>query len=159
MKQEDGIVIKVKVQNEDFDISKEIKNIQTNETGAIVNFVGVVRGENTKTKEEIYSMTLEYYPEMTELEIEKIVKRSAKRWEISAVTVIHRIGKLFSSDQIVFVGVASKHRQNAFDACNYIMDWLKTQAPFWKIEEGSNKKKWVQFNSSDTDATKKWELI
>ena len=156
MKQEDGIVIKVKVQNEDFDISKEIKNIQTNETGAIVNFVGVVRGKNTKTKEEIYSMTLEYYPGMTELEIEKIVKRSAKRWEISAVTVIHRIGKLFSSDQIVFVGVASKHRQNAFDACNYIMDWLKTEAPFWKIEEGSKEKKWVKFNSSDTKAIKKW---
>ena len=157
MKQENGIIIKVKVQNEDFDISKEIKNIQTNETGAIVNFVGIVRGKDEKTNEEIYSMTLEHYPGMTELEIEGIVNNSTARWDISAVTVIHRIGKLFSSDQIVFVGVASKHRQNAFDACNYIMDWLKTKAPFWKIEEGSQEKKWVEFNSSDSKATKKWE--
>ena len=157
MKQEDGIVIKVKVQNEDFDISKELKKLQTNETGAIVNFVGIVRGKDEKTNEEIYSMTLEHYPGMTELEIEDIVKDSTKRWEIEAVTVIHRIGKLFSSDQIVFVGVASKHRQDAFDACNYIMDWLKTKAPFWKTEEGSREKKWVEFNLSDSKATKKWE--
>ena len=157
MKQKDKITIKIKIQNDDFDISKEIKKLQTNETGAIVNFVGIVRGKDEKTNEEIYSMTLEHYPGMTELEIEGIVNNSTTRWEISAVTVIHRIGKLFSSDQIVFVGVASKHRQNAFDACNYIMDWLKTKAPFWKIEEGSKEKKWVEFHSSDSKATKKWE--
>ena len=157
MKQKNKILIKIKIQNDDFDVSKEMKKLQTNETGAIVNFIGIVRGKNDKTKEEIYSMTLEHYPGMTELEIENIVKNSSTRWDISAVTVIHRIGKLFSSDQIVFVGVASKHRQNAFDACNYIMDWLKTKAPFWKIEEGSKEKKWVEFNSSDSKATKKWE--
>ena len=157
MKQKYKIPIKIKIQSDDFDISREMKKLQTNETGAIVNFVGIVRGKNEKTNEEIYSMTLEHYPGMTELEIEGIVNNSTARWEISAVTVIHRIGKLFSSDQIVFVGVASKHRQNAFDACNYIMDWLKTKAPFWKIEEGSKEKKWVEFNSSDSKATKKWE--
>ena len=157
MKQKDKVPIKIKIQNDDFDISKEMKNLQTNGTGAIVNFVGIVRGKDEKTNEEIYSMTLEHYPGMTESEIEDIVNNSTIRWEISAVTVIHRIGKLFSSDQIVFVGVASKHRQNAFDACNYIMDWLKTKAPFWKIEEGSKEKKWVEFNSSDSKATKKWE--
>ena len=157
MKKKDGIPIIIKIQSNDFDISKEMKKLQTNETGAIVNFVGIVRGKDEKTNEEIYSMTLEHYPGMTELEIEDIVKDSTKRWEIEAVTVIHRIGKLFSSDQIVFVGVASKHRQNAFDACNYIMDWLKTKAPFWKIEEGSQEKKWVKFNLSDSKATKKWE--
>ena len=157
MKQKDKVLIKVKIQSDDFDISKEMKKLQTNETGAIVNFVGIVRGKDEKNNEEIYSMTLEHYPGMTELEIEGIVNNSTSRWEISAVTVIHRIGKLFSSDQIVFVGVASKHRQNAFDACNYIMDWLKTKAPFWKIEEGSKEKKWVKFNSSDSKATKKWE--
>ena len=157
MKQKDKILIKVKIQNDDFDVSKEMKKLQTNETGAIVNFVGIVRGKDEKTNEDIFSMTLEHYPGMTELEIESIVMNSTTRWEISAVTVIHRIGKLFSSDQIVFVGVASKHRQNAFDACNYIMDWLKTQAPFWKIEEGSKEKRWVEFNSSDFNATKKWE--
>ena len=157
MKQKDKILIKVKIQNDDFDVSKEMKKLQTNETGAIVNFVGIVRGKDGKTNEDIFSMTLEHYPGMTELEIESIVTNSTTRWEISAVTVIHRIGKLFSSDQIVFVGVASKHRQNAFDACNYIMDWLKTKAPFWKIEEGSKEKKWVEFNLSDSKATKKWE--
>ena len=157
MKQKDKILIKVKIQNDDFDVSKEMKKLQTNETGAIVNFVGIVRGKNETTNEDIFSMTLEHYPGMTELEIESIVRNSSTRWEISAVTVIHRIGKLFSSDQIVFVGVASKHRQNAFDACNYIMDWLKTKAPFWKIEEGSKEKRWVEFNSSDSNATKKWD--
>ena len=157
MKQKDKVLIKVKIQSDDFDISKEMKKLQTNETGAIVNFVGIVRGKDEKTNEEIYSMTLEHYPGMTELEIEGIVNNSTSRWDVSAVTVIHRIGKLFSSDQIVFVGVASKHRQSAFDACNYIMDWLKTEAPFWKIEEGSKEKKWVEFNSSDSKATKKWE--
>ena len=156
MKQKDKILIKVKIQNDDFDVSKEMKKLQINETGAIVNFVGIVRGKDEKTNEDIFSMTLEHYPGMTELEIESIVTNSTTRWEISAVTVIHRIGKLFSSDQIVFVGVASKHRQNAFDACNYIMDWLKTKAPFWKIEEGSKEKRWVEFNSSDSNATKKW---
>ena len=157
MKQKDKILIKVKIQNDDFDVSKEVRKLQTNETGAIVNFVGIVRGKDGKTNEDIFSMTLEHYPGMTELEIENIVTNSTTRWEISAVTVIHRIGKLFSSDQIVFVGVASKHRQNAFDACNYIMDWLKTKAPFWKVEEGSKEKRWVEFNSSDSNATKKWE--
>ena len=157
MIQKSNLLVKVKIQNADFDISKEMKSLQTNEIGAIVNFVGVVRGKDEKTNEEIYSMSLEHYPGMTELEIESIVKNSSLRWEISAVTIIHRIGKLFPSDQIVFVGVASKHRQNAFDACNYIMDWLKTKAPFWKIEEGSKEKKWVEFNSSDFNATKKWE--
>ena len=157
MKRKDKVLIKVKIQNENFDVSKEMKKLQTNETGAIVNFVGIVRGKNEKTNEDIFSMTLEHYPGMTELEIESIVTNSTTRWDVSAVTVIHRIGKLFSSDQIVFVGVASKHRQNAFDACNYIMDWLKTKAPFWKIEEGSKEKKWVEFNSSDSKATKKWE--
>ena len=157
MKQKHKILIKVKIQNDDFDVSKEMKKLQTNETGAIVNFVGIVRGKDEKTNEDIFSMTLEHYPGMTELEIESIVTNSTTRWEISAVTVIHRVGKLFSSDQIVFVGVASKHRQNAFDACNYIMDWLKTKAPFWKIEEGSQEKKWVEFNLSDSKATKKWE--
>ena len=157
MKQKDKILIKVKIQNDDFDVSKEVRKLQTNETGAIVNFVGIVRGKDGNTNEDIFSMTLEHYPGMTELEIESIVTNSITRWEISAVTVIHRIGKLFSSDQIVFVGVASKHRQNAFDACNYIMDWLKTKAPFWKVEEGSKEKRWVEFNSSDANATKKWQ--
>ena len=149
--------IKIKIQNDDFNVSEETKILHNDQTGAIVNFVGIVRGFDEKTNETINSMTLEHYPGMTELEIENIIKESLIKWEISAVTVIHRVGKLMPSDQIVFVGVSSKHRQNAFDSCNFIMDWLKTKAPFWKIEENDNKRKWVAFNSSDADAIKKWE--
>ena len=102
-------------------------------------------------------MTLEHYPGMTESEIDKIIQKSIKKWELTGITVIHRVGKLFVSDQIVFVGVASKHRQNAFDACNFIMDWLKTKAPFWKIEESKSERKWVKSRQSDEDAICKWK--
>ena len=149
--------IKIKIQNEDFDVSDETKVLHQNNTGAIVNFIGVVRGYDEKNNQIINSMTLEHYPGMTESEIEKIVFESSQRWELTGVTVIHRVGNLKPSDQIVFVGVSSKHRQNAFDGCNFIMDWLKTKAPFWKVEENNNKKNWVNFNDSDYQALKKWE--
>ena len=149
--------IKIKIQNEDFDVSDEIKILHQNNTGAIVNFIGVVRGYDEKNNQIINSMTLEHYPGMTESEIEKIVFESFQRWELTGVTVIHRIGNLKPSDQIVFVGVSSKHRQNAFDGCNFIMDWLKTKAPFWKVEENNNKKNWVNFNENDNKALKKWQ--
>ena len=150
-------IIKIRIQNEDFDVSKETKLLHQNNTGAIVNFVGVVRSYDEKNDQVINTMTLEYYPGMTESEIEKIIFDCYKRWELTGVTVIHRVGNLKPSDQIVFVGVSSKHRQNAFDGCNFIMDWLKTKAPFWKIEENNNKKNWVNFNDSDNQALKKWE--
>ena len=149
--------IKIRIQNEDFDVSEETKILQKNNTGAIVSFVGVVRGYDEKNDQKINSMTLEHYSGMTESEIEKIIVESYKRWELTGVTVIHRVGELIPSDQIVFVGVSSKHRQNAFDGCNFIMDWLKTKAPFWKVEENNNKKNWVSFNDSDNQALKKWE--
>jgi len=149
--------IKIKIQNEDFDVSEETRFLQQNNTGAIVNFVGIVRGYDEKNDQIIDSMTLEHYPGMTESEIEKIVFESFQRWELTGVTVIHRVGNLKPSDQIVFVGVSSKHRQNAFDGCNFIMDWLKTKAPFWKVEENNNKKNWVSFNDSDNQALKKWK--
>ena len=150
-------MVKVRIQNEDFDVSKETKILHQNNTGAIVNFVGVVRGFDEEKNQIINSMTLEHYPGMTEAEIEKIIVKSFKRWELTGVTVIHRIGKLMPSDQIVFVGVSSKHRQNAFDGCNYVMDWLKTKAPFWKIEKNNNQSNWVKFNYSDNQALKKWK--
>ena len=149
--------IKIKIQNQDFDVSDEIKILHQNNTGAIVNFIGVVRGYDEKNNQIINSMTLEHYPGMTESEIEKIVFESFQRWELTGVTIIHRVGNLKPSDQIVFVGVSSKHRQNAFDGCNFIMDWLKTKAPFWKVEENNNKKNWVSFNENDNQALKKWE--
>ena len=150
-------LIKIKIQNEDFDVSGEMKILHQNNTGAIVNFIGLVRGYDEKNNQIINSMTLEHYPGMTESEIKKIVIESFKRWELTGVTVIHRIGNLKPADQIVFVGVSSKHRQNAFDGCNFIMDWLKTNAPFWKAEENNNKKNWVSFNENDNQALKKWQ--
>ncbi len=149
--------IKIKIQNEDFDISEETKILRQNNTGAIVNFIGVVRGYDEKNNQIINSMALEHYPGMTESEIEKIISESFQRWELTGVTVIHRVGDLKPTDQIVFVGVSSKHRQNAFDGCNFIMDWLKTKAPFWKVEEYNNKKNWVTFNETDNQAIKKWQ--
>ena len=150
-------IIKIKIQNEDFDVSVETKMLQQTNTGAIVNFVGIVRGYDEKNDQIIDSMTLEHYPGMTESEIEKIIVESYKKWELTGITVIHRVGDLKPSDQIVFVGVSSKHRQNAFNGCNFIMDWLKTKAPFWKVEEKNNKKNWVSFNETDNQALKKWE--
>ena len=152
------IPVKIKIQNKDFEVSEETKILRKNQTGAIVNFVGVVRDFDERNSRLIDSMTLEHYPGMTELEIKKIVKQSYERWDITGATVIHRVGKLLPSDQIVFVGVSSRHRQNAFDSCNFIMDWLKTKAPFWKVEENEHQKKWVDYNLSDDEATKKWSL-
>ena len=150
-------LIKIKIQDEDFDVSVETKILQQTNTGAIVNFVGIVRGYDEKNNRNIHSIKLEHYPGMTESEIEKIIFESYKRWELTAITVIHRVGNLKPSDQIVFVGVSSKHRQNAFDGCNFIMYWLKTKAPFWKVEENNNERNWVSFNESDNQALKKWK--
>ena len=158
MDQKKTIPVKIKIQTNDFDVSKETKILQENQTGAIVSFVGVVRGFDEKINSVIESMTLEHYPGMTELEIKKIVRQSYERWDITGATVIHRVGKLLPTDQIVFVGVSSRHRQNAFDSCNFIMDWLKTKAPFWKVEENEHQKKWVDYNLSDDEATKKWSI-
>ena len=152
-----SIKVYIKIQNEDFDVSKETQKIHDNESGAIVNFIGLVRDHTEHNDEQIISMTLEHYPGMTESEIDKIVQKSIKKWDLTGITVIHRVGKLFVSDQIIFVGVASKHRQNAFDACNFIMDWLKTKAPFWKIEESKSERKWVESRQSDEDAIYKWK--
>ena len=150
-------LIKIKIQIEDFDVSVETKVLKRTNAGAIVNFVGVVRGYDEQKNQIIDSMTLEHYAGMTETEIEKIIVESCKKWELTGVSVIHRIGNLKPSDQIVFVGVSSEHRQNAFNGCNFIMDWLKTKAPFWKVEESNNKKNWVKFNETDYQALQKWE--
>ena len=147
----------IKVQEDDFSLTDEIIFLKKRCTniGALSTFIGIVRDK--RADEKLVSMTLEHYPGMTESEIEKIIVESYKKWELTGVSVIHRIGNLKPSDQIVFVGVSSKHRQNAFDGCNFIMDWLKTRAPFWKVEENNNKKNWVNFNESDNKALKKWE--
>ncbi len=129
--------------------------LSTNNTGAIVNFLGTVREKDKKNK-KILSMTLEHYPLMTENEILKIAEQATKKWDINCVSIIHRIGKLYPKEKIVYVGVSSKHRQNAFDACSFIMDYLKSNATFWKLEEFEHTKKWVIQDKKEIEALKKW---
>ena len=123
----------IRVQHEDFDAGTEINRMRLArpDTGAVAAFVGQVRDLNEG--DAVSGMTLEHYPGMTERAIEKIVAEACARWPLDDVTVIHRYGRLEPGEPIVFVGVSSAHRQAAFDACNFVMDYLKTRAPFWKL--------------------------
>ena len=148
---------KVFVQANDFDLTTEVNLARSKnpQIGAIVSFVGTVRDLQSET---LKSLTLEHYPEMTEKSLESIVIKARSRWELENITIIHRVGKLLISDQIVLVIVTSKHRQEAFDSCNFIMDYLKTDAPFWKKESSDKEEKWVDSNSNDKKQKKRWEL-
>ena len=148
---------KVIVQAKDFDLTTEVNLARSKnpQIGAIVSFVGTVRDLQSET---LKSLTLEHYPEMTEKSLESIVIKARSRWELEKITIIHRVGKLLISDQIVLVIVTSKHRQEAFDSCNFIMDYLKTDAPFWKKESSDKEEKWVDSSSNDKKQKKRWEL-
>lgn len=140
--------MKVSVQQEDFDLSTEVIDISMNaRTGAVASFVGLVR--------EV-PMTLEHYPGMTENAINKIVEEARSRWQILDLVVIHRYGELQPGDQIVLVAIASSHRGDAFAACQFIMDYLKTQAPFWKKEHHPDGARWVNALESDDEAADRW---
>jgi molybdopterin synthase catalytic subunit len=137
--------MKVSVQLQDFSLSEEVDSLRKDpRVGAIASFVGVVR--------EV-AMTLEHYPQMTEKSIRKIVAEAKSRWQVMDCTVIHRFGDLKPTDRIVLVAVASAHRGDAFAACEFIMDYLKTQAPFWKKEAG---KGWVEAKATDDAAAERW---
>ena len=151
-------VIKVKIQNEDFDVSEETKFLQQNNTGAIVNFVGIVRGYDEKNNRIIHSMKLEHYPGMSEAALEEIAQKAKKKWPRDSITIVHRVGRLKPEEMIVFVGCASAHRHAAFDGCQYIMDYLKTDAPFWKAEETKDGRTWVSERENDKAARKRWHL-
>jgi molybdopterin synthase catalytic subunit len=142
--------MKISVQPEDFDVGFETKNLskQSNGIGAVASFVGLVRD---------VQMTLEHYPGMTERAIAKIVEEAKGRWRVMDCTVIHRYGPLQPNDQIVMVAVASAHRGDAFAACEFIMDYLKTQAPFWKKEQTGEGARWVEAKSSDDQAAERWK--
>ncbi len=146
---------KIIVQTEDFDLTSEVELIKpTNSSiGAVVSFIGTVRD---LTSESLVSLTLEHYPGMTEKSLRSIAKKARKKWEIESVTIIHRVGTLGIGDQIVLVITSSKHRQAAFDSCNYIMDFLKTDAPFWKKEVSDKEEKWVGKRESDEEQKKRW---
>jgi molybdopterin synthase catalytic subunit len=141
--------MKVLVQSQDFDLSTEVENISGNpKVGAVASFVGVVR--------EV-PMTLEHYPGMTENSIRKIAEEASSRWKVMDCTVIHRYGALQPGDQIVLVAVASAHRRDAFAACEFIMDYLKTQAPFWKKEHRAEGARWVEARAADDQAAERWQ--
>jgi molybdopterin synthase catalytic subunit len=148
----------VRVQKEDFDVGAEIAALRRADArvGAVASFVGVVRDMNEGgTVEE---MTLEHYPGMTERSIEEIIAQAHGRWKIYDVLVVHRVGTLKPTDQIVLVVVTSAHRADAFAACEFIMDYLKTRAPFWKKEKTPSGARWVDARVSDDIAAERWRL-
>jgi molybdopterin synthase catalytic subunit len=146
----------IRVQREDFDVGAEIARLTEgrHEIGGIVSFVGVVR--DAAQGDRIGAMTLEHYPGMTEKKLGEIEAEARRRWQLDASLIIHRYGRLEPGDRIVLVVTASAHRQAAFEACEFLVDWLKTKAPFWKLEETSNGSRWVEAQSSDDDAAKRW---
>ena len=144
----------VRVQTDDFDVGAESRALQADTVGGIALFVGTVRGLSSDNG--VTAMTLEHYPGMTESELERIEAEARARWPLEDVTIIHRVGRLLVGDQIVLVATASAHRQAAFDAAQFIMDFLKTDAPFWKAEERAGKTSWVDARDSDSAARDKW---
>jgi molybdopterin synthase catalytic subunit len=148
--------VKVAVQTDDFDVAFEWQQLRNkgSHIGAITNFIGLMRDINQG--DTVSGMFLEHYPGMTESCLHDIVKQAQTRWVLQGITVIHRVGELLPSDQIVFVAVASEHRKEAFSACEFIMDYLKTQAPFWKKEQTTTGNRWVDAKQSDEDTANRW---
>ena len=146
----------VRVQTEDFDIGAEIAEMRRGNPaiGAIASFVGVVRDVNEG--DIVADMTLEHYPGMTEKAIEDIIAQARGRWNVIDSLVVHRVGRLMPTEQIVLVIVASSHRGDAFAACEFIMDYLKTRAPFWKKESTQEGGRWVEARTSDDVAAERW---
>ena len=146
----------VRIQTDDFDLSQEMAQLRAGNArvGAIVNFVGTVRDLNEGAS--VAEMELEHYPGMTEQSIQAIIDQARARWPIDGTLVIHRVGPLKPMDQIVLVAVTSAHRGEAFSACEFIIDYLKTEAPFWKKEQTSEGARWVDARTSDDDALRKW---
>ena len=146
----------VRIQTADFDVGAEIAALRSGNAriGAVATFIGVVRDVNDGAA--VGEMTLEHYPGMTEKAIEEIIGQAQGRWGIYDALVIHRVGKLKPADQIVLVVVTSSHRGDAFAACEFIMDYLKTRAPFWKKEQAGAGARWVEARASDDTAAERW---
>ena len=146
----------VRVQVEDFDVGAEIAamRLANPRIGAVVSFVGQVRDMNDGVN--VQTLTLEHYPEMTEKSLQAIELQAKKNWDVVDSLIVHRVGTLTPLDQIVLVVVASAHRGDAFKACEFMMDYLKTQAPFWKKETGSQGERWIDAKATDDVAEKRW---
>jgi len=147
----------VRVQTEDFDVSAEMLTLRQRnpKIGAVTSFVGVVRDLNDG--DSVSTLTLEHYPGMTEKSLEAIVQQAKERWDIYDALIVHRVGTMRPLDQIVLVIVTSAHRGESFQACEFLMDYLKTRAPFWKKEVTPEGDRWVDARSSDDVAAKRWE--
>ena len=145
----------IRVQEDDFNVADEIKAMTAGKTdiGGVCSFIGLVRGDAGN----LDAMTLEHYPAMTEKELARIDAEAHERWPLDDSLIIHRHGRLVPGDQIVLVLTASRHRAAAFEACAFLIDWLKTQAPFWKSEETRDGETWVAAKSSDDAAAERWE--
>ena len=146
----------IRIQTEDFDVAQLNRELLAgrSDVGAIASFIGLVRDI---AGDPLRQMTLEHYPGMTESALRGIAERAQQRWQIAGLGIIHRVGALRPADQIVLVSVLSAHRGDAFNACQFIMDYLKTEAPFWKKEVSEQGEKWVESRASDAQARKKWE--
>jgi molybdopterin synthase catalytic subunit len=146
----------IRVQQEDFDVGAELQALSggNRQIGGITSFVGLVRDLSEGT--DVRRMTLEHYPGMTEQALHDIEAEARRRWPLEAVTIIHRYGPLAPGDRIVLVAVASAHREAAFAACHFLIDWLKTRAPFWKLEDTGGGTRWVEAKDSDDQAAERW---
>ena len=150
------IAATIRIQQADFDIAQEIAALTAGRTdiGAVVSFSGICRG--IEGNAPIAALTLEHYPGMAEAEIKRHADEAIARWPLQGLTVIHRVGRIMPGENIVLVVTASQHRQAAFEAAEFLMDYLKTSAPFWKREEGTSGANWVEARSHDDDATARW---
>jgi molybdopterin synthase catalytic subunit len=153
-------MLRVRIQSADFDLAREISELRAGDgrVGAVCSFVGTVRDRTAGTPGSISSMELEHYPGMTEASIEAMIDEAHRRFDIVGARVVHRIGLMQPLDQIVLVAVTSAHRGQSFQACEFLMDYLKTQAPFWKKEQTPDGARWVDARVSDDLALAKWGL-
>ena len=147
----------IKVQSEDFDTGAELAALSRGrpEVGAVASFIGLVR--DVAGSGELSAMTLEHYPGMTEKQLAQLEAEALARWPLDQVLIIHRYGRLLPGDQIVLCAATSRHRQAAFEACAFLMDWLKTKAPFWKLEEVNGESNWGAARQDDDDAAARWQ--
>ncbi len=157
------MTVRVRIQTQDFNLTDEIAQLRAADArvGAVCSFIGTVRDRNaqTQTGAEVLTMELEHYPGMTEKSIESMIDEAHKRFDIFGVRVIHRVGLLQPLDQIVMVVVTSAHRGESFQACEFLMDYLKTQAPFWKKEATAEGERWVDARVSDDAALARWGIV
>ena len=149
----------IRVQTEDFDIGAEISRMTDGNTeiGGLASFVGLVR--DYAGDEKISSMTLEHYPGMTEKQLERLEADARERWQLQDVLIIHRYGELMPGDRIVLVVTASGHREASLESCQFLIDWLKTKAPFWKLEDRASGAAWVESREEDTVAADRWVRV